>query len=108
MTGYIQVITTIEKRTDAEAIADQLINKRLAACVQISEPVQSRYHWQGKVESANEHILTIKSRRNLFDELCAVIEDLHPYEAPEILACRIEQGSKVYLEWLDNELKSAD
>ena len=108
MTDYIQVITTVEKRTDAETIADQLIYQRLAACVQISEPVQSRYRWQGKVASASEHVLTIKSRLNIFDELCALIEEIHPYDVPEILAFRIEQGSDAYLEWLGNELKNAD
>ncbi len=108
MTNYIQVITTVEKRTDAEIIADQMINKRLAACVQISEPVQSRYRWQGKIESAKEYVLTIKSRLDLFDELRDLIESLHPYDVPEILAFRIEQGAVAYLEWLDNELRSAD
>ncbi len=102
------VITTCATEEEASHLASALIESRLAACVQISEPVQSRYRWQGKIESAKEYVLTIKSRLDLFDELRDLIESLHPYDVPEILAFRIEQGAVAYLEWLDNELRSAD
>ena len=105
MTDYIQVVTTTDSKDAARKIADYLIEKRVAACVQISEPVQSRYRWQGKMESATEFVLSIKSRQDLFGEIADLITSLHSYDVPEILSFRIEQGSSDYLAWLDKELR---
>jgi Uncharacterized protein involved in tolerance to divalent cations len=77
MTPYIQVVTTAPDRASAEQIADRLLEARLAACVQIS-PCTSRYHWQGAIEQAEEMVCTVKSRRDLFAEVCRVIRSLHP------------------------------
>jgi periplasmic divalent cation tolerance protein len=105
MTDYIQVVTTTDSKDAARKIADYLIEKRVAACVQISESVQSRYRWQGKMESATEFVLSIKSRQDLFGEIADLITSLHSYDVPEILSFRIEQGSSDYLAWLDKELR---
>lgn len=103
---YIQVVTTVEKKTDAESIAKNLLEKRLAACVQILGPLSSYFHWQGKLDSATEYLCLIKSREDLYGELEAQIVNLHPYEVPEILAMPVIKGSGNYLNWLAGELKT--
>jgi len=106
MTEYIQVITTVEHKADAEKIAKILVEKRLAACVQIIGPLTSYFQWQKKLDSAQEYLCQIKSRDDLFAELEAEIKSNHPYEVPEILAIPITNGGKDYLNWLAAELKA--
>ncbi|MEM1574711.1 MAG: divalent-cation tolerance protein CutA [Nitrososphaerota archaeon] len=102
---YIQVFTTTEKREDAEKIAKSLIEKRLAGCIQIIGPISSIYWWKSKIETAQEWLCIIKSKRNLYEEIEKSIKEIHPYENPEIIAMPIILGSEDYLKWLDNELK---
>lgn len=106
MTEYIQVITTVEHRIDAEKIVKSLLEKRLAACAQIIGPMTSYFHWQGKLDSAQEYLCLIKSRNDLFGELEAEIKNIHPYEVPEILTTQITKGGSDYLNWLAAELKA--
>jgi len=106
MTEYIQVLTTVEHKADAEKIAKMLVEKRIAACVQIIGPLTSFFQWQGKLDSAQEYLCLIKSREDLFSELEAAIKSMHPYEVPEILATPVTKGSKDYLNWLAAELKA--
>ena len=106
MTDYIQVLTTVEHKTDAEKIAKSLVEKRLAACVQILGPMTSYFHWQGKLDSAAEYLCLVKSRNDLFAELETEIINLHPYEVPEILVTSVTKGNKDYLNWLATELKA--
>ena len=106
MEGYIQVFTTTEEKNDAERIAKALVEKRVAACVQIIGPITSTYHWKGKLETAQEWLCLIKTRRDLYDEVEGLIKEIHPYETPEIIAVPFVAGSREYLEWLRNELKS--
>ena len=104
MTDYIQVVTTVQRRNDAEAIARALVEERLAACVQIVGPVASIYRWQGKIDAAEEWQCWAKSRRELYDRIEATIRRLHPYELPEILAISIAAANADYLAWLDEEV----
>jgi periplasmic divalent cation tolerance protein len=104
MTDCMQVFTTAATRTDAQAIANTVVERRLAACVQIIGPITSTYWWQGEIETAEEWLCVIKSRRDLYERLEAAIREVHPYDVPEILAVPVIAGSKRYLEWLDNEL----
>jgi periplasmic divalent cation tolerance protein len=106
MAEYIQVITTVEHKADAEKIAKFLVEKRIAACVQIIGPVTSYFQWQKKLDSAQEYLCLIKSRNDLFSELEAEIKSLHPYEVPELLVTPITNGGKDYLNWLAAELKA--
>lgn len=106
MTPFIQVITTLPDRAGAEQLAAHLLEQRLAACVQIST-CTSWYRWQGTIEQNDETVCTIKSRRDLFAELCRAIRALHPYEVPEILASPVVEGGVSYLDWLDKELRPA-
>jgi periplasmic divalent cation tolerance protein len=105
MEEYIQVITAIEKREDAEKIANAMVEKRLAACVQIIGPIVSTYWWKGNIESAEEWLCIIKSKKDLYDELEKAIKAMHPYETPEILALPVVAGSKDYLKWINKEVK---
>jgi len=105
MEEYIQVLTTTEKKEDAEKIAKVLIERRLAGCIQIVGPIVSTYWWKNNVEKAEEWLCFIKSKKTLYDELEKAIKEIHPYETPEIIAIPTVCGSKDYLEWLKSELK---
>lgn len=102
---YIHVFTTTEKREDAEKVAQILVEKRLAGCVQIIGPIQSTYRWKNRKETVEEWLCLIKSEKSLYKDLEKNLKEIHPYETPEITAVPIVAGSKEYLEWLDGELK---
>ena len=106
MTDVIQVQTTTAERQDAEHIASRLVGNSLAACVQVSGPITSTYRWKGDVESSQEWLCTIKTRRDLFEQVEKTIREIHPYEQPEILAVAVVAGSKGYLSWLNKELET--
>jgi periplasmic divalent cation tolerance protein len=105
MTAYIQVVTTTERKEDAERIARALVEGRLAACVQVLGPVTSTYRWKGAIETSQEWQCVAKSRQSLFGEIEETIRRVHPYEVPEILAVPIAAGSARYLAWLDEEVR---
>jgi periplasmic divalent cation tolerance protein len=107
MADYIEVVTTTEKKEEAERIARTLVEARLAACVQIHGPIDSTYWWKGQIETAREWQCVAKSRADLFGEIDEAIRGVHPYEVPEILAVPIVAGSRAYLEWLDGQLQGA-
>jgi len=104
MESYIQVLTTTEKKEDAEKIAMALVERKLAACVQITGPITSTYRWKGNIEKAEEWQCVIKSRKDLFRDIEKAIKSVHPYEVPEIIAVPIAAGSGDYLDWLQGEL----
>jgi periplasmic divalent cation tolerance protein len=97
----IVVVTTASKQ-EAEKIAQHLLDEKLIACANIIGPVSSLFHWSGKTERAEEHLMLMKSRKELFKKLSETIKTLHSYEVPEILALPIIEGSKTYLDWLDS------
>jgi len=101
---YIQVMTTVPKREDAERISKELLKKRLAACIQFFE-VRSLYWWEGNVEESSEYLLLIKTKSKVYGELEREILSLHPYETPEIIAVPIRGGFSGYLDWIDGEVK---
>ncbi len=101
--GTILVISTLPDRDAAEKMAYFLIEQQLAACVNILPGVTSVYRWQGKVESANETILLIKTTMARYPALEAAIKAQHPYELPEIIAVPINAGLPAYLAWVATE-----
>jgi len=105
MTNYVQIVTTVEHRKDAERIARALVEKRLAACVQITGPITSTYRWRGNIETAQEWQCWAKSRRDLYADVERAIRRIHPYEVPEILLLPILAAGDDYLAWLDEEVK---
>jgi periplasmic divalent cation tolerance protein len=105
MDDYIQAYTTTATREDAQHIADALVERQLAGCVQIVGPVVSTYRWHGKIECAEEWLCVIKSARHLYAELERAIATQHPYDTPEIIAVPMVAGSQRYLRWLSQELQ---
>lgn len=106
MTDFIQVTTAVDNAEDAQTIASAVVGQRLAACVQVIGPIQSTYWWDGDVQVSEEWLCLIKTRADLFDQLSAVIHQVHPYDVPELIATPISAGSKSYLDWLRGELKA--
>jgi len=107
MTPYVQVVTTVERKEDGEDIAKTLVERRLAACVQLVGPIKSMYWWKDEIETAKEWLCYIKTHESLYDELEEAIKAIHPYETPEIISLPILSGSEDYLEWIHNEIKKA-
>ncbi len=103
-TEALQVTTTTSGRGDAETLAEAILNQRLAACVQISGPIESRYWWNGRLETAAEWLVTIKTRRDLYKSLESLLLELHPYDQPEIIGTAITEVSSGYLKWLDEQV----
>lgn len=104
MADYIQVMTTTANMTDAQRIAQVIVEKRLAGCAQIVGPIQSTYWWDGEVKRTEEYLCIIKTRADLYDSLYQAVKDIHPYEVPEFLATPVVQGNQSYLDWLGGEL----
>jgi periplasmic divalent cation tolerance protein len=102
---YVQIITTTETKEDAEKIANVLVRKRLAACVQVIGPITSVYWWKEEIERTTEWLCVIKTRKDLYEEIEVVIRRNHSYETPEILVVPVLEGSKSYFSWLDKELR---
>lgn len=102
---YIQVLTTIDSQAQATAIAQTLLEKRLAACVQILGPIQSHYWWQGQQEQSQEWLCLAKTRQEFYRAVESAIREVHSYQTPEILAVPILAGLPDYLAWLNQELR---
>ncbi len=106
MSIYRLVLTTVAKKADAERIAVHFIKKKLAACVNQIGPVRSYYTWKGKFCRDSEYLLLIKTKQDLVKELERELGRLHPYEIPEVIVVPLTGGSKKYLRWLGQVLKS--
>src|ERR1035438_5569893 len=96
MTDKIVVLTTCAVKSDAERMARALGDGRLAACVNVVPGVRSFYRWKGGTESSEEFLLIVKTSRDLFGALCAEMENLHPYDLPELLALPVVAGAEDY------------
>ncbi len=108
MTDKVVVYVTSAKAEESETIARQLVEKRLAACVNIIPQIRSFYRWEGKVQDDPEFLLVIKTSRNLFPEVRAEVERLHSYHVPEVICVPIVEGSQNYLTWLGECLRPAE
>lgn len=107
MSNFAQIILcTCPDQESAEIIARLLVERNLAACVNIIPGITSIYRWQEQIESAQEHVLLIKSNKNSYQVVESTILQNHPYELPEIIAIPIEQGLPDYLHWIDSCLSS--
>ncbi len=101
------VITNLPDRGSAAKLALELVEKRLAACINILSPCRSIYRWKGKTEDAEEFPMLIKTTSARYAELEAAIRSGHPYELPEIIAVRLTGGLPAYLDWVDSETRPA-
>jgi len=98
---HIVVLITAETQGQAREIADDLLEKKLAACINMVPRVQSKFWWRGKIDSANESLLIIKTRAALLDKVIASVKRKHSYTVPEIIAMPIVGGNTDYLDWID-------
>jgi periplasmic divalent cation tolerance protein len=104
MADFIQVLTTTDSKNLAKQIGGALVERRLAACVQVVGPIASIYRWQGKIETAEEWQCWIKTTRQRFAAVEQAIRELHTYSVPEILAIPVVAGSAAYLQWLEEQV----
>ena len=103
--GNIIILVTASSDEEARRIADGLLTRRKAACVNIVPGVSSLFWWQGKLDSAQEILLIIKTKAALLDEIVDLVKQIHSYEVPEIIALPIIGGNQDYLEWVGAEVK---
>jgi periplasmic divalent cation tolerance protein len=99
------VVTNLPDRESAEKLAGLLIERRLAACVNILAPCSSVYRWKGEIQHDEEHPLLIKTVEDRYAELEASIRANHPYELPEIIAVPVIRGLPAYLQWVESETR---
>ena len=102
------VLTTVGVLEKAEHLAKGLVERRLAACVNIVGPIRSIYRWQGAIEDQQEYLLVIKTTKERAPDLKAAFAELHPYELPEHVELPIAGGGAGYLEWLSAQVASAE
>jgi periplasmic divalent cation tolerance protein len=102
---YTVVFITTSSETEARRISEALLTQRKAACVNIIPRVNSSFWWQGKLESAEESLLIVKTKASLVDEVMASVRENHSYTVPEIIALPILAGNPDYLEWIEKEVK---
>jgi periplasmic divalent cation tolerance protein len=105
MSEHLQVTTTAGSEEEAERIGAALVERRLAACVQVVGPIASHYRWQGAVERSTEWMCVTKTSAERYAELEAAIGELHSYEEPEIVATPIVAGSRGYLDWISRSVE---
>ena len=105
--GEIVVFVTAGTEEEAVNIAELLLEQRKAACVNIVPKVDSLFWWQGKLDSAQESLLIIKTVASLLPEIVELVKGVHSYEVPEIIAMPIIGGNEDYLKWIDSEVEEA-
>ena len=107
MTDKVVIMVTAASRRECRKIARHLVEEKLAACVNITQAIESIYHWEGKLADEKEFVLFIKSTRELFPEIKAAIAKLHSYHTPEIICLPIIDGSRNYLQWVADSVRPA-
>ncbi|MBD3414061.1 MAG: divalent cation tolerance protein CutA [Candidatus Aminicenantes bacterium] len=106
MNPYLLVLTSVSEKKAAEKMAQRVVDKRLAACVTVSSSGRSFYWWKDQITEDEEFVLFIKTKKELFTRIERIIQELHPYDLPEIIAVPIVKGYQKYLDWIDQETRS--
>ncbi|MEB2837100.1 MAG: divalent-cation tolerance protein CutA [Desulfurococcales archaeon] len=101
----VYVVLVTAPPSEAERLARALVERRLAACVNVVPGLRSVYWWEGRVEEAEESLLIIKTSGSALDSLLEAVKELHPYEVPEAIALPVEAGLGDYLEWVLSEVR---
>jgi periplasmic divalent cation tolerance protein len=99
-------LTTAVTAEDARRLGRALVEERLAACATIVPGVESIYHWEGRIETAAETLLVLKTAAEKIEALEARLKELHSYETPEFLVLEVERGSRAYLEWIEASVRA--
>ena len=102
---YIVIFITAGNRKEAKRIADSLLRKKLAACINIVDRIESFFWWQKKIDSNKEVLLIVKSRKDKLQKIITCVKSAHSYEVPEIIALPIVGGYKPYLNWINDSLR---
>jgi periplasmic divalent cation tolerance protein len=105
MTDKRIIFTTAGSKEEARKIANALVERKLAACVNIVPKVESIYRWEGKIETAEEWLLIVKTNANAFARVRDAIKELHSYDLPECVSISIDEGSEEYLRWIADEVQ---
>ncbi len=103
--NFLVILTTLPSAAQARQISKRLIQKKLAACVNVLGPAQSFFRWEGKIDKVREYLLVIKTRASHFDKLSAFLKTCHPYLVPEIVALPILKGNLPYLNWIKDSVR---
>ena len=106
--AHIVVLIMTSSKQEAEKIVQQLLREKLIACANIVGPAFSLFRWSSKIEKAEEYLVLMKSRIDLFEKLEENVKALHSYEVPEIIALPIVEGSKSYMVWLESCLNNEE
>ncbi len=104
--SHVVVLVTVDKKDEALKISEAVVKEGLAACCNVVEGVSSIFTWEGDLDKAAECLMIIKTRADLFEKLKQKVEQLHPYDVPEIIAMPVVAGNKAYLEWIDKVVGS--
>ena len=104
MGPYRVILVTIKDESEAEALSRQLLQEHLVACVNIVKGIKSLFWWEGKIDTAQEVLLIVKSRQDLFEAVVGCVKKNHSYQVPEIIALPITEGNADYLQWIDKSL----
>lgn len=102
---YTVIFCTCPDVKTAEDISENILQKKVAACVNIINGLTSKYWWQGKIVRDSESLMIIKSKTSHFNRIKELIESSHPYEVPEIIRIAIKDGNEPYLKWIDSSVK---
>jgi periplasmic divalent cation tolerance protein len=103
--NYIIIFVTAKDKTEAEQLSQSLLKDRLIACANLVSPIDSFFFWANNIDRAEECLIIMKSRLDLFTQIVDQVKGLHSYEVPEVLAFPIVDGSKDYFDWMDTVLK---
>lgn len=101
----IVILCTTNSQESALNIAQTLVKNKLCACVNIVPKVYSVYSWKDKIETDEEYLMIIKTKKDLFEKVNNKIQEIHPYEVPEVISLDITEGSKSYLDWIVSNVK---
>lgn len=104
---YILAYSTLSNTRDASKISSSLVSERLAACVSTVPGIQSTYQWKGEIVTDSEVLLLIKTRKSLLPKLQEKIQEIHPYETPELIAVPLVGGLPAYLQWINDSTRPA-
>jgi|SRR4026208_135280 periplasmic divalent cation tolerance protein len=103
---FVIILSTAGTLEEAEKIAQELVQKRMVACVNIVPAIRSVYRWKEEIQKDNEVLMVMKTARDQFEIVEKTIRSLHSYEVPEVISFPLENGSKGYLQWLESSLSS--
>jgi periplasmic divalent cation tolerance protein len=102
--SYIVILITTDTDTEASKIAEVLLANKKVACVNIVPRIDSHFWWRGALDSAQEHLLIVKTKASLLDEIIDLVKQNHSYDVPEVIALPIISGNPDYLKWIDEEV----